>query len=47
MLDLILENPDLRIHMGDLGQRFVSDTYSWNAVGERLFAALHAGGCPS
>ena len=37
---LLLEQPALRNMLGESGRRFVESEYSWNAVEQRMFAAL-------
>lgn len=40
MLDALLSDPQLAETMGARGREYVLTTYSWEAVGERLFSAL-------
>lgn len=40
MLDLLLQKPDLSRRLGENGRRYVKNTYTWNAVGQRLFTAI-------
>ena len=40
MLDILLNQPDLRNRLGSNGRRHVKSAFTWEAVGERLFSAL-------
>lgn len=40
MLDLLLHNPALARRLGQNGRQHVLSTYTWPAVGQRLFAAI-------
>jgi glycosyltransferase involved in cell wall biosynthesis len=40
-VDLFLENPDLRVQMGNKGHQYVSDNYCWDTVIEKFDVAIH------
>ena len=46
MLDQVLHQPDLRQRLGQNGRQHVLDTFTWDAVGQRLFDALNSSPTP-